>query len=622
MEREEIKQAIINYFENKSTDYAVMISGDWGSGKTYFLKNDIFSYLREENYRPIFISLIGLKDEDKLEKKIFEKINPFFQSTKKSQIASEADRMEQLLNKEDEKSLYIPKRIVFCFDDLERINIDFFETALGFINTFIEHNKIKCIFLCNELKLEKKIPDFRNTKEKYIRYTYYLKSNIDNIIQEEFLKNPEKYINLKDIDISVISEMFRKGKCFNVRTLLFTLSLLNSIVEKLNTNIILKNVDKKYIIELITRYLCFVCIEQKKGISKQTLDKISVAYVTKNPIMLLEEGFQIDLNSGESNNTDSETKDETENKTIEDLIQVYFSTDTSTYSQFLSISKYVFQGLFNLDIFKKEIGKLDVTFYNKEQRLKKNQIKEITTNPYNYSNKDIVENLNSIGNEIEKGLFDLKECLQLYNNLLGISSFNLNGFKVTDEITDKFIKGAEKFIELNNPDYTPYLTEFLDWKGSDELANKFREFKQFIENINDELNIKFNETTIDDIISSIKSNNELHAYSFLINKDSSAYFTKVDAQELFDTLMIAEPKTTNKVFQGFLSRYANDGMILSQMVRIEADFIIELCSLIKKSEYLQSDSQKELSHIPIFLLGNHFEKLIKQHDLKSDNNDK
>jgi type II secretory pathway predicted ATPase ExeA len=622
MEREEIKQAIINYFDNKSTDYAVMISGDWGSGKTYFLRNDIFSYLRDEYFRPIYISLIGLRDEDKLEKKIFEKINPFFQSTKKSQIASEADRMERLLNKEDEKSLDIPKKIVLCFDDLERINIDFFETALGFINTFIEHNKIKCIFLCNESKLEKKIPDFRNTKEKYIRYTYFLKSNIENIIQEELLKNQEKYINLKDFDISVISEMFRKGKCYNVRTLLFTLSLLNTIVEKLNTNIILNNIDKKYIIELITRYLCFVCIEQKKGISKQTIDKISVAYVTKNPIMLFEEGFQLDLISSESNNNDSETKVETENKTIEDLIQVYFSADTSTYNQFLSISKYVFQGLFDLDIFKKEIGKLDVTFYNKEQRLKKNQIKEITTNPYNYSNKDIVNNLNSISDEVEKGVFDLKECIQLYSNLLWISSFNLNGYKVTDEITDKFKKGAEKFIELNNPDYIPHLTEFTDWKGSDELANKFREFKKFIDNKNDELNIKFNETTIDDIISSIKENNELHVYNFLINKDSSAYLTEEDAHKLFDTLMIAEPKTTNKVFQGFLSRYANDGMIISQMLRIEVDFITELFSLIKKSEQLQSDSQKELSYIPIFLLGNHLEKLIKQHDLKSEKNEK
>lgn len=622
MERKEIKQAIINYFKNESTDFALMISGDWGSGKTYFLRNEIFSYLRAENYRPIFISLIGLRDEDKLEKKIFEKINPFFQSKRKSQIASEADRMEQLLNKEDEKSLDIPKRIVLCFDDLERINIDFFETALGFINTFIEHNKIKCIFLCNELKLEKKIPDFRDTKEKYIRYTYFLKSNIENIIQEEFLKDPEKYINLKDIDISVISEIFRKGNCFNVRTLLFTLSLLNTIVEKLNTNIILKNVDKKYILELITRYLCFVSIEQKKGISKQTFEKISVAYVTKNPIMLFEEGFQIDLNSGESNNTNIDTKDEAENKTIENLIQVYFSTDTSTYSQFLSILKYVFQGLFDLDTFKKEIGKLDVTFYNKEQRLKKNQILDITTNPYNYSNNDIVDKLNSIGDEVEKGIFNLKECIQLYSNLLWISSFNLNGYKVTDEVTDKFKKGVDKFIELNSPDYIPYLTDFTDWNGSDELANKFREFKKFIDNKNDELNIKFNEITIDDIISSIKDNNELHAYNFLINKDSSAYFTEEDAQKLFDTLMSAEPKTTNKVFQGFLSRYASDSVVLSQMPRIEVDFIINLCSLIKKCEQLQSDYQKELSHIPIYLLGNHLSKLIKERNLKSEKDEK
>ena len=622
MERKQIKSAIKQYFENKSTDYAVMISGEWGSGKTYFLKNEIYSYLLNEKYRPIYISLIGLKDEDKLEKKIFEKINPFYQSTKKSQIACEADRMELVLNKEEEKRLDIPKNIVLCFDDLERINFDFFETALGYINTFIEHNKIKCIFLCNELKLEKKISDFKIIKEKYIRYTYLLKSNIENIIQEEFSKNSENYINLKDIDISVISEMFRKGKCFNIRTLLFTLSLFNSIVEVFKANIKLKNVDDKYIIELILRYLSFVCIEQKKGVSKQTIDKISVAYVTKNPTTLFEEGFKLDINSDESDKIESETKDETENKKIEDLVQVYFSSDTNNYNQFLSISKYVFQGIFDLDIFKKELEKLDIVFYKKEQRLKKNEIREITTNPYNYANEDIVEKLNSVADEIQKGEFDLKECLQLYSNLLWISSFNLNGFKVTDEVTGKFKEGAEKFIELNNPDYIPYLTEFTDWRGDNELANKFREFKEFIESKNDGLNVKFNETTIVDIINSIKEDNELYAYNFLVNKESQAYFSKEDAKKLFDTLMNVQPRTTNTVFQGFLSRYANEGIIISQLPKIEVEFIDELCSIIKLSEQLQSDVQKELSHIPIFLLGNHLDKLIIELQLKSENDEK
>ena len=36
---EEIVQAIKNYIEDTVYPYALMITGEWGSGKTYFIKN-------------------------------------------------------------------------------------------------------------------------------------------------------------------------------------------------------------------------------------------------------------------------------------------------------------------------------------------------------------------------------------------------------------------------------------------------------------------------------------------------------------------------------------------------------------------------------------------------------
>ena len=34
---EEIIKIISEYIENKNTDYAIMIDGEWGSGKTHFI---------------------------------------------------------------------------------------------------------------------------------------------------------------------------------------------------------------------------------------------------------------------------------------------------------------------------------------------------------------------------------------------------------------------------------------------------------------------------------------------------------------------------------------------------------------------------------------------------------
>lgn len=71
----QITQEILRYIEDSSYDYAVLIDGEWGCGKTYYIKNslikDIVSHEGEkENGRKVkYISLYGCKVF-----KIFKKI--------------------------------------------------------------------------------------------------------------------------------------------------------------------------------------------------------------------------------------------------------------------------------------------------------------------------------------------------------------------------------------------------------------------------------------------------------------------------------------------------------------------------------------------------------------------
>ena len=63
----QITQEILRYIEDSSYDYAVLIDGEWGCGKTYYIKNslikDIVSHEGEkENGRKVkYISLYGCK---------------------------------------------------------------------------------------------------------------------------------------------------------------------------------------------------------------------------------------------------------------------------------------------------------------------------------------------------------------------------------------------------------------------------------------------------------------------------------------------------------------------------------------------------------------------------------
>ena len=59
------EKIIYDYLENKNINYAIMIDGEWGSGKTYFIKNKVVG--KYEN--ALYISLYGISSVDKLSEK-------------------------------------------------------------------------------------------------------------------------------------------------------------------------------------------------------------------------------------------------------------------------------------------------------------------------------------------------------------------------------------------------------------------------------------------------------------------------------------------------------------------------------------------------------------------------
>ena len=64
--QQEIISGIKVYINECYSDYAVMLNGSWGSGKTYFVKNELIPVLEEERKAVIYISLFGIKCVDDL----------------------------------------------------------------------------------------------------------------------------------------------------------------------------------------------------------------------------------------------------------------------------------------------------------------------------------------------------------------------------------------------------------------------------------------------------------------------------------------------------------------------------------------------------------------------------
>lgn len=174
---EELLSEIKYYVGNKFYNYAVMIDGAWGSGKTHFVKQVLLPELKKETKTSIYISLYGIRNIGELSKKIYiefllkdkaDKINttllagatealdvviglisPFI--GKYGDIEIKEKKIQNLVQK------IIPiKDCILIFDDLERCNCPMKE-ILGYINGFVEQAGMKVLIIANQAELKQKV---------------------------------------------------------------------------------------------------------------------------------------------------------------------------------------------------------------------------------------------------------------------------------------------------------------------------------------------------------------------------------------------------------------------------------------------------------------------------------
>ena len=191
---EDLVESILDYVRSDYTDYAIMINGEWGSGKTHFwnhkIKNKIESMrLNGKRFTTIYMSLYGISNLEEISKKIFiettqlmdKNLRKFMNANEQSTIPEYAKTGIDMANffgvtqngdKVDYAEFFSTDDKVLCFDDLERANVDVID-ILGYINNFVEHDHIKTIIICNEKELSTKLKS-SNLEMKTFIATYLL----------------------------------------------------------------------------------------------------------------------------------------------------------------------------------------------------------------------------------------------------------------------------------------------------------------------------------------------------------------------------------------------------------------------------------------------------------------
>ena len=198
---EDLVESILDYIRADYTDYAIMINGEWGSGKTYFWNNKVRNkiesmQLNGKRYKTIYMSLYGISNLEEISKKIFiettqlmdKNLKKYMNNNEQKTIPEYAKTGLDMANffgvtqngdKLDYSDFFATDDKVLCFDDLERANVDVID-ILGYINNFVEHDHIKTIIICNEKELSTKLKS-SNLEMKTFIATYLLDKEGDLI---------------------------------------------------------------------------------------------------------------------------------------------------------------------------------------------------------------------------------------------------------------------------------------------------------------------------------------------------------------------------------------------------------------------------------------------------------
>lgn len=554
------------YLRLSSPEYAFLLCGDWGVGKTHYIDKYI-EKKDNENLQLVKISLFGLKSVSDVNSCIFQALHPVLGSkytrlagnilkgaismgvkldldsdgTSESTLNTTLDKLNFSELFTDKKS----KQIVLVFDDLERTQISTVE-ILGFINGLVENSKVKVILISNE----KTIVDgddgdiYKSFKEKVIGKTFEIKHDFDSVLAE-FLKG-YSLIGHEQI----LKDVYNRSKLKNLRKFKQSINDFEYLINKIDK----EYKDNNQFLQDLVRCFFALSIEVKKGgLPEDDLRK-------NLPFIKGADGNEIYMK--------------------------YFSEQSRLYSGEIW-AKILFKG--DLDNINQETAKLALFTNSKKETpdwIKLWNFRELDNLEFSRHISSLEDELNSL-DENDLRIYLHKVALIIY--------FSKSNFT---ELTISQVKGL----------VSKYISKFEDtesWRSVNLLSNRrydgtgygyiceddedFIELKKLIVNSNAKAfelgENKRKKEEVESILSSLTSSDfELFAKIIIEKYRFQPIFHRVDPESFVNSLLNAHNSSIAKVTEVLLSRYDENssfnGMPVCDCLKIEHDYWVAVEEVI------------------------------------------
>ena len=287
--KENIQKYIQAYIEDPDARYAILITGQWGSGKTFFIKKWIQSAQSSNkkkdkkdtgtiSLKPIYVSLNGISTVNGFYRAIWKQIFPILNTQLVASVKNllggaikiasqcfidlngdgQTDDISGSLDVESfigfllENDRIINRRIL-VFDDLERCSIPI-EQQFGILNQFTEHLTCKVILVANEdrLKAKKEEQQYEVIKEKLIGQTLKFDIEITDAVKDIIAGSKDKVISDNE---DLIIDVFNTSALHNLRSLKTSLQSFSIFRKLINKEFEENNAYPEFIKNVLTYFL-------------------------------------------------------------------------------------------------------------------------------------------------------------------------------------------------------------------------------------------------------------------------------------------------------------------------------------------------------------------------------
>lgn len=247
------REEIMEFISCNERNGALLLSGKWGCGKTYLIRQISDELNQGDQYAVVMVSLFGVDSigglSRKVKENVFQTIMGFGKQDERNSWGKKAKTVASSLTAVlgefsalakgmntalsinpyefitvssqiscRQKDGIINKELVLIFDDFERSKINKVE-LLGAINDYSENDGIKTILIADEDHIDG--DEYKGFKEKVITRTVKLKADYANVIWmivKNYKESVQGYHNFLEKNIDTIVLVFIESQTENIRS--------------------------------------------------------------------------------------------------------------------------------------------------------------------------------------------------------------------------------------------------------------------------------------------------------------------------------------------------------------------------------------------------------------------